>query len=169
MGVDEIGEGAGITGPGIYRHFSSKDEILSTLFDEAVDALVGSLRADFADPREELQYLVAAHADFVVQHHELAAVMIRDERSLAEPHRRRHLRRERPYIQRWIACLQRCYPDATIGQATTATFAVLHLLNSVGAWPASARQTADLDSLLRRLALASLSALEGTRASVIAA
>ena len=35
VGVDEIGEAAGVTGPAIYRHFGSKDEILGALFETA--------------------------------------------------------------------------------------------------------------------------------------
>ena len=36
--VDEIGAAVDATGAAIYRHFSGKDEILATLFDEALDA-----------------------------------------------------------------------------------------------------------------------------------
>jgi len=169
VGVDEIGEGAGVTGPAIYRHFSGKDEILSTLFDTAVDTLVTGLREDFDDPEEELRYLVATHAEFVVLNHQLAAVMIRDERSLADPYKRRHLRRERPYIERWISCVGRAYPQATAAQTTTATFAVLHLLNSVGGWPAGARQTEGLAQLLSDLALSSFAALEAPDGASLAA
>ena len=39
-GIDDIGEAAGISGPGVYRHFSSKDEILTTLVERAVDRLI---------------------------------------------------------------------------------------------------------------------------------
>jgi AcrR family transcriptional regulator len=37
VSVDEIGEAAGATGAAIYRHFKDKEELLSTLFDEAQD------------------------------------------------------------------------------------------------------------------------------------
>lgn len=159
VGVDEIGERAGITGPAIYRHFSGKDEVLSTLFDRAVDALVTGLRDDFDDAHDELRYLAQAHAEFVLAEQELAAIMIRDERSLAEPYKRRHTRRERPYIERWIACIERCLPNLTGDEATTATFAVLHMLNSVGTWPAGARQAAELATLTAEMALGAVHAL----------
>lgn len=40
VGVDEIGQAAGVSGSAIYRHFQGKNEILATLFDRAIDALL---------------------------------------------------------------------------------------------------------------------------------
>ena len=160
VGIDEVGEAAGITGPAIYRHFSGKDEILGTLFDEAVDALLLAVGDhEFDDPAEELAFLAQAHAQFVLEHQELASILIRDDRSLAEPFRRRHHRRERPYIERWIGCLGRCFPERTADEITSATFATLHMLNSPGTWPQSARKSPNLADLLAQMALGGLATL----------
>jgi AcrR family transcriptional regulator len=160
VGIDEVGEAAGITGPAIYRHFSGKDEILGTLFDEAVDALLVAVGdEEFDDPADELAFLARAHAQFVLDHQVLASILIRDDRSLAEPFRRRHHRRERPYIERWITCLGRCYPGRSNEELTSATFAVLQMLNSPGTWPKGARRTDGLADLLAAMALGALSAL----------
>src|SRR3954471_23694985 len=67
VGVDEIGQRAGVTGPAIYRHFSGKDEILATLFDDAVDRLVEATAGEYEDPRSELEGLVRGHAAFVLE------------------------------------------------------------------------------------------------------
>jgi AcrR family transcriptional regulator len=168
VGVDEIGEAAGITGPAIYRHFSGKDEILGTLFDQAVDELFARVAREFDDPVEELRFLARAHAEFVIAHEELASILIRDDRSLAGPYRRRHHRRERPYIDRWIGCLQRCFPERTREELTTATFAMLQVLNSVGNWPRSARRTENLAELIPDMVLGALSMLDGTGRSDVA-
>ena len=163
VGMDEVGETAGITGPAIYRHFSGKDELLGTLFDEAVSALlirVGD--EEFDDPWEELAFLASAHAEFVDEHQELASILIRDDRSLSEPFQRRHHRRERPYIERWINVLGRCFPDRSEDERTSATFAILHMLNSIGTWPRSARKTEGLPDLLADMAFGAASALGGS-------
>src|SRR6058998_3763722 len=76
VGVDEIGQRAGVTGPAIYRHFSGKDEILATLFDDAIDRLVDATAGEFDDPREELDALVRGHARFVLGERKLAGVKI---------------------------------------------------------------------------------------------
>ena len=164
VGIDEVGESAGITGPAVYRHFSGKDEILATLFDQAVDALLVRVGdREFDDPAEELAFLAHAHARFVFEHQELASILIRDNRSLAEPYRRRHARRERPYIERWLNCLGACFPNRTKDEITSATFAAIHMLNSIGTWPPSARRTEGLADLLAEMALGAVFALgDGT-------
>jgi AcrR family transcriptional regulator len=163
VGMDEVGETAGITGPAIYRHFSGKDELLGTLFDEAVSALLIRVgNREFADPWEELAFLAKAHAEFVCEHQELAAILMRDDRSLAEPFQRRHHRRERPYTERWIGVLGRCFPDRSEDERTTATFAILKMLNSVGTWPRSARRTEGLAELLAHIAYGAAIALGGS-------
>ena len=40
VGIDDIGEAAGITGPGVYRHFSSKQTILATLIERTMDRML---------------------------------------------------------------------------------------------------------------------------------
>ncbi len=160
VGMDEVGETAGITGPAIYRHFNGKDELLGTLFEEAVNALLVRVGdQQFDDPYEELAFLAEAHAEFVYEHQELASIMIRDDRSLSEPFQRRHHRRERPYIERWISVLGRCYPERTQDELTSATFATLHMLNSIGTWPSDARRTKELAGLLADMAFGAASAL----------
>ena len=50
VGVDEIGERVGISGPALYRHFSGKDEILATLFNEAMDELISATAVVYDEP-----------------------------------------------------------------------------------------------------------------------
>src|ERR1700737_3812227 len=78
VGVDEIGQRAGVTGPAIYRHFRGKDEILAALFDDAIDRLVEVTAIQAEDPWEELEALTRGHALFVLGERELAGVKIRE-------------------------------------------------------------------------------------------
>ena len=147
VGVDEIGQRAGVTGPAIYRHFKGKDEILSTLFDDAIDRLMEATAASDEDPWIELESLARGHALFVLSERKLAGVKFREERSLAEPFRRGLHRRERRYVERWIGCLERCYPDGDKRELTTAAHVALGALNSVATWSAEAvkgEETADV-------------------------
>ena len=40
--MDELGTRAGMSGPAVYRHFAGKDEILASLFGEAMDELLAA-------------------------------------------------------------------------------------------------------------------------------
>jgi AcrR family transcriptional regulator len=165
VGVDEIGQRAGVTGPAIYRHFRGKDEILSTLFDDAIDRLMEATAVQSEDPWEELEGLIRGHALFVLSERKLAGVKIREERSLAEPYRRGLHRRERRYVERWTDCLARCYPDLELEELTTAAHVALGALNSVATWSAEAVKGEDVPDVISKVVLRGLRAFEPARAS----
>src|SRR5436190_16725897 len=76
--VDLIGSETGVTGPAIYSHFRGKADILAALFDEAMDRmllLAGPVRED---PREEIEHLVRAHTQFVMEHRGLLTIYLRE-------------------------------------------------------------------------------------------
>ena len=169
VGVDEIGERAGITGPAIYRHFSGKDEILSTLFDDAIDGLLEATAFNGDDPVEELEALVRGHARFVIGERKLAGVKIREERSLAEPYQRSLRRRERRYVERWMACVERCFPEADRQTITTAVNVALGALNSVAMWSPDALQGPDAPNVVADVVLRGLHVLADSQAAKSAA
>jgi AcrR family transcriptional regulator len=169
VGVDEIGERVGVTGSAIYHHFSGKDEILATLFDDAIDRLVEATAGEFDDPFEELEALVRGHARFVLGERKLAGVKIREERSLAEPFQKRLRRRERRYVDRWLDCLGRCFPGRDAAELATATHAALGALNSVTLWPREALVANDLPDVVATVVLGGLLALKASLADSDAA
>jgi AcrR family transcriptional regulator len=161
VGVDELGERAGVTGPAIYRHFRGKDEILATLFDDAIDRLNEATAGHFDDPFEELEALARGHAVFTLQERKLAGVKIREERSLATPYRRRLHRRERRYIDRWIACMQRCYPERDSARIAVAVYVALGALNSVATWSPEILREADIADSIVKSVLRGLHCFDG--------
>jgi AcrR family transcriptional regulator len=160
VGVDEIGQRAGVTGPAIYRHFRGKDEILSTLFDDAIDRLNEATAVQSEDPWEELEALVRGHLLFVLSERKLAGVKIREQRSLAEPYRRGLHRRERRYVERWTDCLARCYPDLPLEELTTAAQVALGALNSVATWSPEAVKREGARGAIAKVVLGGLRAFE---------
>jgi AcrR family transcriptional regulator len=160
VGVDAIGERAGVSGSAIYRHFDGKNEILGILFDQAVDALLLSIQAPDPDPETDLVGLVRAHVEFAANHRRLAAIWLREERSLSGPYLRSYRRRQRRYIDRWQQCLARRYPSATQEQIVTAMRAVHGLILSDATRPPRGRRAPDAEALLADMALRSLAALE---------
>lgn len=139
VGVDEIGRTAGVTGPAIYRHFKGKDDILGVLFDEGMDEITRVTSGTFDDPREELRHIAYEHAAHILHNPRLSSIWLKEERSLAEPHKRRYLRRAARYVERWVEVLERLFPDATREQLEVATFSAFGALNSVDTWPRALR------------------------------
>jgi AcrR family transcriptional regulator len=153
VGVDEIGARAGVTGPAIYRHFSGKDEVLAALFDEAMDGLVTAVGGGPEEPFAELEHLARAHAQYALDHPAQTSMFTRDERSLAQPHRRRFEARKREYIKRWIDCVKRCFPDRSADELTIAVHAMLGLLQSSAGWPRALARDPEAVNVIVALAL----------------
>jgi AcrR family transcriptional regulator len=167
-GVDAIAEKAGITGGAIYRHFSSKDEILAVLFDHAIDTVLEQLSSPTDDPDHDLRTLVEAHVGFAMKHPKLAGIWNREQRSLADSYRRRYLRRERRYSERWRDCLQRRYPDRSHEEISTAMRAIQTLMLSDSTRPVPKRREQGVEALLIDMTLRSLTALERQPAEALA-
>lgn len=135
VGVDQIGAGAGMTGPAIYRHFRGKDEILATLFDEAMDRLLTLTGTRLHDPMEDLRNLARGHAEFALTDRELLSIYAREERALTKDHRRRLVRRQRSYVARWTESLAACMPSRSEAQVEAAAYALIGMLLGASHWP----------------------------------
>jgi AcrR family transcriptional regulator len=169
VGVDEIGARVGISGPALYRHFSGKDEILATLFNEAMDELIGAAAAVYSDPQRDLERLIHHHVEFSISHRHLINVYQREDRSLAEPWRKHFDRRMQQYASRWEAALARCFPEASPPQIAAGTQAAIGLIHSVAYWPIKVVKADELPGLLCRLVTDGLNTLRDVREEPLAA
>ena len=137
VGVDLIGEKAGVSGPAIYRYFSGKDEILMTLLDEAIDRVLMSTGGQFDDPREELEHLVRGHVQRALEERELMSVWTRERNSIPAAYRSRLSARIKRYIDRWVDCLHACYPNQSRDVLNAAVHATHGPIHSTSMWPES--------------------------------
>lgn len=164
VGVAEIGKRAGISGPGIYKHFSSKDEILATLLERAAMELLMRLQAPRDDPWEELRSVVNTHVRFVIDHPKLSTIWVREVRVLGGEQQRRMTRRDAAYTDRMTSVLRRCFPHRSDEELIAVTWMLIYQLSSVGMWPAPARRVPNLAELMTDIALQGLASLEGATA-----
>lgn len=145
IGVDEIGEAAGATGPAIYRHFRGKDEILATLFDASMDRLLILTGTPLEDPWDDLRSLARGHAEFALSDRALLSIYAREDRSLTAEHRQRLHRRQRQYVERWTSALARCAPARAADQIEAMAYALIGMLLSAAHWP---REVVGADGLV---------------------
>lgn len=164
VGVDAIGAEAGVSGSAIYRHFSGKDEILAALFDEATSELLVRLGALQTDPQDELAHLVEVHLDFTLERSRLALIWQHEQRSLTAENRRSFARARARYIERWMGCLGRAYPEQGRDELAIAMNAAQAAIMSVMLRPRSAGE-AQTRAIVRDQVLAGLRTLEPARES----
>ena len=131
--IEDVGAAAGISGPGVYKHFASKEAVLADLLVGISRRLLDGARhevAQAADDEDALVRLVTAQTDFAVTEPELIRVQDRDLAQLS-PERAREVRRlQRAYVEVWVGVLTRLRPDLPTADARTAAHAAFGLLNS---------------------------------------
>lgn len=134
VGIDEIGTAAGISGPGVYRHFTSKSSLLVALFDAITERmLVGAEEIEKSEcpPVEALDRLVTAHTSTAVEERALLAVWLQDWRSLPLTDQQRIRRRQAEYVSIWVAALSQLRPGLGPAELETVVHAALGAVNSI--------------------------------------
>lgn len=157
VGIDDIGAAAGISGPGVYRHFASKAALLEALCDRAMTRMLEGARgipAAHDDPHSALEALVDLHVAFAVEERALIGVWVREARALSDDVRRSLRRRMRAYEQPWHTVLAQLRDDLDASEVAIVTGATLAMLN--GTAFTSSAVDARLEVQLRRMALAAL-------------
>lgn len=157
VGIDDIGAAAGISGPGVYRHFASKGALLEALCDRAMTRMLEGARVICAapgHPHPALEALVDLHVAFAVEQRALIGVWVREARALSDDVRRSLRRRMRSYEQLWQGVLAQLRDDLDPTEVALVTGAALAMLN--GTAVASPAVDARLEPLLRRMTLAAL-------------
>jgi AcrR family transcriptional regulator len=160
VGVADIGAAAGVTGPAIYRHFRTKQDVLVALIERVVDQLLDGARGVVGstdDPDEALQALIRAHVEFALRDRSIIAVYDQEANQLPDHDRRRLRRQQRLYTEIWADVLAAGWPDRPRGLVLASAHAVFGLLNSVADYHAQLPDR-ELGDLLHRMARASLAA-----------
>lgn len=127
-GIDDIGEAAHVTGPAVYRHFRSKQDILETLLrDRGVSALseVQAIAEGPGSVEEVLERLVEHAARTMVANPSLTVVVLYERRTLSPETRSLIDRLERLNIEEWVHVVTRVHPALSDTEARTIVHAVL--------------------------------------------
>ena len=158
VGIDDLGAAAGISGPGVYRHFPSKAAILEALCDRAMTQMldgVRTTRAAHEDLSEALTALITLHVEFAIAAGALIAVWLGEARFLSEDARRVLRHRQRAYEEPWREVVGALRPDLGSNEVTAAVRLVLTMLNST-ALVAQETSAEGLTILLGQMAHAAL-------------
>lgn len=140
--IDEIGSAAGVSGPAIYRHFPSKEGLLTEMLVGISEYLLDGGRRlvdTHPSPAERLAALVAFHVDFALHRPELISVQDRDLANLPEDARRRVRALQRAYVEVWEDTIRRAGTSRSADEVRIAAHAAFGLMNST---PRSAARTA---------------------------
>ncbi|MBW0089985.1 TetR/AcrR family transcriptional regulator [Pseudonocardia sp. KRD-184] len=132
VSTDDIGRAVGISGPGVYRHFASKVELLTTLCDAAMDHLLDGSRTivERDGPRPAvIARLVEFHVQFAANERALLAVYLREQRELPVRELRQLRRRQREYESVWCGAISSERSDLAESDVRAVVKVMLSMLN----------------------------------------
>lgn len=133
VSIDDLGAAVGISGPGIYRHFGGKEDVLAQmllrisrhLHDEGARCVTEAPSAAAA-----LDALLRFHATFSLSQPALIVVHGRELANVPEPARRQIRRLQRLYVEEWVGVLAELSPGTPPARLRVAVHAAIGLLNS---------------------------------------
>lgn len=135
----DIGAAVGIRGPSLYKHVSSKQELLAQIMTTTMEELLALHRTAVSgtdDPTERLRRAAEAHVRYHARHRLEAFVGNREIRSLVEPHRTRILSLRAEYERHFRDLITAGIAAGRfhVTSARLASFAILDLGMGVSAW-----------------------------------
>jgi len=133
VSIDDLGAAVGMSGPGIYRHFASKEDVLAQmllgisehLHEEGARCVTSASSAD-----EALDALLRSHVSFSLSQPALIVVHGRELANVPVTARRQIRRLQRLYVEEWVGVLEELLPGVPQGRLRTAAHAAIGLLNS---------------------------------------
>lgn len=129
--IDEIGAAAGITGPGLYRHFAGKDEILLAVFDRIWELLRGAIdRLEGLEPEKALDVLIETHITLALEQGQALMLLLRELRHVPDYYQRAAERNDARYTDAWAEVIIKLHPKLTLDEARAAAHAVMGLIGS---------------------------------------
>ncbi|MEO6604800.1 MAG: TetR/AcrR family transcriptional regulator [Aeromicrobium sp.] len=139
VSVHDIGNACGISGPALYKHFASKNDILTqslTAISERLlaEGLARSSAAATAD--DALEALISWHIDFALGNPALIVIQEREWANLESAGRKEVRSLQLAYIDVWVAAVRTLRDDLDPTETRATVQATFGLLNST---PHSAR------------------------------
>ncbi|GAA4728110.1 TetR/AcrR family transcriptional regulator [Nocardioides endophyticus] len=139
VGVDDIGEAVGVTGPAVYYYFSGKQAVLAALFEEG---LLGILQdAEDArreqDPQRAAADLVERHVARALKQRATSRLTLTSFDALPAEDVPRLRSLQHRYMKHWAELLQALDPSADRAQCRARAIALLGMLNAVVLWDVS--------------------------------
>lgn len=135
--LEDVGQVVGISGPGLYRYVSGKDDMLAQILVDISVRLVDGARAVMDRSRTEewapdrtLRELLSFHVEFAVTEPDRIRVQEREIGNLAPQQREKVRSLQRMYISMWVGTLRRSNPELTEEAARVRVQLAAGLINS---------------------------------------
>jgi TetR/AcrR family transcriptional regulator, cholesterol catabolism regulator len=137
--MQDIAQAVNLQKASLYHHVSSKQEILVDVLDQALDLLIERMQAVMAlplAPDEMLRQAVRDYLSILVEHRDLASVLLLEHRNLDLEQHARHIPRRDRFEQLWRDLIQQGLDEGTFccTDPAMASRALLGVMNWTITW-----------------------------------
>ncbi|OGO36516.1 MAG: hypothetical protein A2W35_11645 [Chloroflexi bacterium RBG_16_57_11] len=137
--MQDIAQAVNLQKASLYHHVSSKQEILVDVLDQALDLLIERMQAVLAlplAPDDMLRQAVRVYLATLVEHRDLAAVLLLEHRNLDPDQHARHIPRRDRFEQLWRDLIQQGLDDGFFcsSEPAMASRALLGVMNWTITW-----------------------------------
>ncbi|MFW0153600.1 TetR/AcrR family transcriptional regulator [Mycobacterium sp. smrl_JER01] len=149
---------AGISAPGLYRHFQNKQALLIAVVEDPIESLHEFARKaaeSQTDPHAALMAMVDFHIRSVLEGPPTPLIFLKNEHSFPEADRRRIRRSMNRYAEEWISVVTTLRPDLSDPAARLLTQTVFSMLNAA----ATLHKGLDHDTIVTTMSTAAYHAL----------
>ncbi|AUN41821.1 TetR/AcrR family transcriptional regulator [Tsukamurella tyrosinosolvens] len=156
--VDMVCAKAGISGPGLYRHFQNKQALLIAVVEKGLGSLhqfAAETVESEPDPRAALERMVDFHLRSVITSPPTPLIFMKNEHAFPAAEHRRIRREMNRYAEEWISVLAQLRPDLAEPEVRLLTHSVFSMLNAV----ASLNKGLDKESIIHTMSRAAINAL----------
>ncbi|GLF97941.1 TetR/AcrR family transcriptional regulator [Streptomyces yaizuensis] len=133
VSTDDIGQAADVTGPSLYRHFPSKNDLLVAAVVRAGEqrrARTTTALAEATGPADGLALLLRSYVGFASDHSHLIGMLIGEIDQLPEKEQRAARQAQRDYLALWLHVLDQVRPGLDPAEAKITVSAVLTVVDN---------------------------------------
>jgi AcrR family transcriptional regulator len=162
-GIDEIGAASGVSGPAIYRHFGSKQELLAAAFMDSFDRRRAQIRdrlADVSSPEKRLEVIVRDTVENTLDERQVLTLYTRELRHLPREMRAPVQRKQQELTNDWVKVLSSVHPHLSPAEARMAVVCVHNLIATLGSTDGGMSRS-ELERMLVAMSLGALGAAGG--------
>jgi len=134
VGIEEIGAAAGVSGPGVYRHFDSKQDLLAAVLNRAAEWLGVSMSralASASDVRHALDLVLESYVDFGYHHPDLLRTLVGEVGNLPPEQAEQYRRAQTDYYAEWANLLNAVRPELSAAEARTLVWGAVSIVNDL--------------------------------------
>jgi len=165
VSVADLGAAVRVTGPSVYAHFASKQDILAVLLARTAETLALSATSALAEatgPQDAVDRLLRGYTGFALAHTDLLAVSLTEAAHLPEEARPDVHRARRDFLSEWIGTVRRLHPGMDATAARVRVYGAMAVINDL-VQVRALRARGDLAGCLTAVSRSVLTAESGDR------